>query len=199
MASALRGNIRGQIKGVPGCGKTTTLVEIANNHIPRTRRAIFCSFGRDIYAVLNERLPKDVDKRTLNSLGFLALRQMVSCQFKPVDKHKTYKILDEYLTDDDYDMYATGLFKLIGLAKAHGIVPQGVKGVGLTMDTEQNWADLISKYDIEFEGDSSPVRAIELARRALTASIRAAVYISLEKWQDQKREENKEPTTTLIC
>jgi len=167
------------IKAVAGAGKTTTIVE-AYKLIPPTQ-CIFVAFNKDIVTALKGRV---ANACTMNSLGYGVLRRFLGSKWPlQVESDKTMKVIkrvfgeqipDEIEWRKEFSTYAAGVRKLVGLAKAHGIVPMGVPGTGLVMDTEQNWADLIEKYDVEFERDGKPEAAIDWARRILIRSIRAA-------------------------
>lgn len=68
-----RGTGHTEIMARAGSGKTTTIVE-ALGHIPRGERALLCAFNRSIRDELLQRAPMGVHVKTLNGLGFQALR-----------------------------------------------------------------------------------------------------------------------------
>jgi len=168
------------IIAVAGAGKTTTIVE-AYKLIPQTKQVIFVAFNRDIVTALKSRVANAV---TMNSLGYNVLRRFLGSKYSlQVEADKTMKVIKRVFSENipdekeawkEFSIYASGVKKLVGLAKAHGIVPRGVEGTGLMLDTEQNWADLIEKYDVEFEREGKPEAGIDWARKILTRSIQAA-------------------------
>lgn len=63
------------ISAVAGSGKTTTIVECAQNYIPKTMNVLFLAFNKSIVSELGMRLKdnRNVDCMTLHSLGFKAI------------------------------------------------------------------------------------------------------------------------------
>lgn len=169
-----------------GSGKTTTIVECANRIVAGPNaglRVAFVAFNRNIAEELKRRLPPQVVACTLNSMGFKALCS-VQRNWK-LDGRKNVIITRENMTSEAQKVYGEGVRKLIGLAKAHGILPAGMGGAALTLDTEQNWADLMTKYDIEFEAGAEPLKGIEMAREALKVSIHMAEERKIVDFDDQ--------------
>lgn len=169
---------------VAGSGKTTTIVECAKR-IPESNRVAFVAFNKSIADELKQKVPPHVNAMTLNGMGYSALQRHLDTRRFTLDTRKTSVIMDENLTHESLALYGGGLRKLVAIAKAHGIVPRESEGVGLTMDTEQNWADLIEKYDVEFEKDAKPEKAIEIARKVLAKSIELAEDESYIDFDDQ--------------
>ena len=161
----------GQIVAVAGSGKTTTIVECANRISPDLAVA-FLAFNKAIATELGNRLPTHVRAQTLNSMGFRALIKYLDNRGIKLDARKTLGIIQEYTTPQDRKLYGAGVRKLVGLAKAHGILPAHMAGTGLVLDTEGAWVELIERYDVEFEGDADPLEGIELARKVLVESIK---------------------------
>jgi len=161
------------IIAVAGAGKTTTIVE-AYKLIPQTKQVIFVAFNRDIVTALKSRVANAV---TMNSLGYNVLRRFLGSKYSlQVEADKTMKVIKRVFSENipdekeawkEFSIYASGVKKLVGLAKAHGIVPRGVEGTGLMLDTEQNWADLIEKYDVEFERE----RVVGVERRRFDLAV----------------------------
>lgn len=157
------------ITAVAGSGKTFTIVECANR-LPQSQSTMFVAFNKSIAEELASRMPAHIEARTLNSVGNRALGQCLGNRWTKLDGRKTFKLIDECVNPMERRLYAQGLRKLVGLAKSHGIVPAGTDGTALMLDTEQNWADLIEHYGVEFERDADPIKGIAYARAVLKAS-----------------------------
>lgn len=84
------------IKGVAGCGKTTTLIE-ALNHIPKGLKVLMVAFNKSIASEIQARIcRKDIEVSTIHSYGFKLLRRQIGgC------KINSYKVLDTL--DDVYN------------------------------------------------------------------------------------------------
>ena len=115
------------VEAVAGSGKTTTITEAAK-FIPVSAPSVFLAFNKSIAGELAQRLPNNIESRTLNSLGHRA----VLSKFGNValDANKTRKIIRELddqcgLDGQDYvAKYYTGdIGNLVSKAKAHGLVP----------------------------------------------------------------------------
>lgn len=160
------------LNSVAGSGKTTTAVEGGNRILPGAR-AIFLAFNKNIQLELASRLPPNITARTLNSVGNSAWLKCLDTRFIKLDGRKTWGILSEMMAPDQRKMYGAGINKLVAIAKAHGIVPRRIKGaMALTLDTEQNWVDLMEHYDVEFEGKADPLQSVKYARKVLSESIK---------------------------
>ena len=61
------------VSAVPGSGKTTTIVECANRESGKGLSILFLAFNKSIVSELRNRLPMDIDCKTLHSHGFRAL------------------------------------------------------------------------------------------------------------------------------
>lgn len=72
------GDGHGMVNAVAGSGKTSTLVEMANRRGMHERgSALFVAFNRHIAEELKQRLPADVEARTIHSAAMRALIQAV--------------------------------------------------------------------------------------------------------------------------
>lgn len=160
------------IVAVAGAGKTSTVVEMANR-LPSNMRWRFLAFNKIIAEALQSRLPSYIPASTMHSLGYAALRKFLDTRYLKLDARKTWMIIDECMAPDQQRLYGTGIKRLVSLAKCVGIVPRRVKdATALTLDTEQNWVDLMEHYDIEFEGkDADPLQGIKYSRKVLAESI----------------------------
>jgi len=164
------------IIAVAGSGKTSTIVECANL-IPTNLAVTFCAFNKSIAQELATRLPGHVGAQTLNSMGYRALIRYLDNRGLKLDSRKTHGIITEYMVPDQAKLYGAGIRKLVGLAKAHGIVPRHMAGTALMLDTEQNWVDLMEHYDVEFEVKADPFKGIEYARQILGESIKRGQWL----------------------
>lgn len=166
-----------------GSGKTTTIVQ-ALQHIPATKKTIFLAFNKEIATTLKERVPKNVEARTLNSLGYLVWMKHMGRRVE-VDGNKLSgmarslaKGADRYSTgSSDAEILARApgiIVQLAKKAKVVGLVPDGVKGAkGLVKDTADNWSDLAEHFSLdlnEYSGITS-AQIIHAARFLLRKSI----------------------------
>ena len=171
------------INAKAGAGKTTTIVE-ACKLIPASQQVAFVAFNKSIAEELKARVPGHVQAQTLNSMGYNTLRRHLGMKYPPkTETQKTWKVLarlvdneifNEAAAKKELSIYGAGVKKLVGLAKAHGIVPRGTEGTGLMLDSEDRWADLIDKYDVEFEAGGKIEEGTAWARKVLARSNRAA-------------------------
>lgn len=158
---------------VAGSGKTTTLVQ-AVNYVPVTERAIFLAFNKKIVEELSRKLPAHVPARTTHSLAFAALSQTDRrLQVPPDVDDWQRKIIRDLLPVPEMKLRGQ-IVKLLGLAKAHGVVPAAVpkgKATGVVEDTPEFWSDLIENHSIDFaskwEEETSISRVKELLAMAI--------------------------------
>ena len=156
------------IEAVAGSGKTSTIVEALKLIDPK-QRVVFLAFNKSIAQELQKRVPPQVSARTLNSLGHGAWTKFAG-KFCQLDSNKTRTIIREALTEDE-QVFESDIRKLVGLAKAHGLVPTGARGAtGLLRDTLDNWIDMIDTYDLDIEENDKEF-VVACARRVLTVSL----------------------------
>ncbi|HVN78557.1 MAG TPA: ATP-dependent helicase [Terriglobia bacterium] len=162
------------VEAVAGSGKTTTIVEAAKL-LPENLFVAFVAFNKAIAKELSTRLPPLVKSCTLNSLGFTAWLKSAGRHVQ-VDAHKISEICDDVIESNEKGSYAQAVKKLVGLAKAHGLVPkEWAKGrIVLTHDTEQNWYELADKYAVEPDGGGTMEKLVEYSRIVLRQSIKLA-------------------------
>jgi superfamily I DNA/RNA helicase len=120
-----RGTGNAIIRAVAGSGKTTTIIE-ASNLLPKDKRSVFVAFNSAIVKELKERLPPNVECRTLHSLGLGIFREN-GIQTE-LDNDKVFKLImevfgEDNITEDDdiYLEYINTLKKTITKAKAHNL------------------------------------------------------------------------------
>jgi DNA helicase-2/ATP-dependent DNA helicase PcrA len=164
----------GQIKAVAGSGKTTTIVQ-GSNLVPLNLRAAFLAFNKPVADKLKSVLPQHVPSSTFNSLGCRTwYRYNRGCA---TDEFKMDKILKEVIERPETRQVYGGLVKkLVGLAKAHGMVPEPVKDQYWPLH-EMDWEGLIDSYgvgdDLAEEGrlvkfaSDCLVRSLEMADRVV--------------------------------
>jgi len=111
------------VQAVAGSGKTTTLVECGNK-IPQGKRSIFLAFNSAIAKEMNNRLPSNVEGRTLHSIGFGIIRDNTTVDIK-VDNDKVFLALTKALdkagyegTKEQYSHKISMLKKIVGFIKA---------------------------------------------------------------------------------
>jgi len=167
------------IEAVAGAGKTTTIVE-AIRHVPRIQSVVFLAFNKSIADELRRRVTQPNAKcMTLHSAGFNAWRQHLGWDAHnlEVDSRKTSKIMDEILEDQERWAFGGEMGRLIGIAKAAGIVPRGDAGKlhGLLPDDTAIWQDLVEFYGLD--EDKWDENGIDIARKVLTRSIDKAIDV----------------------
>lgn len=154
------------LEAVAGSGKTTTLLEAASR-IPFGETILFTSFARKIVGEIGAKASRAVPRaeaRTMNSVGFAALRSVLPTRRPELDGNLPTKVLRKLrprdLSRDGrrdwWERYAPAL-RLVPLAMAHGIVPplehmprtREIANVntGLLEGTVEEWRRLAVRYD----------------------------------------------------
>lgn len=146
------------IEAVAGSGKTTTIVQ-ALELIPPTQRVVFLAFNKSIAEELKTRVPKHVSAMTLNGLGHQAWMRFAGKI--TLNSSKTRDIINNRLADEYEEALLKKMFsgvrRLVGIAKASGIVPAGMEGLyGLVADTDDVWERMIEHFDIQFSEKLPP-------------------------------------------
>lgn len=171
---------------VAGSGKTTTIVEAAR-HIPAFHRAVFLAFNKAIATELAARLPVHVLAKTLNALGFGAVRR--AFPGVQVDDKKTKNLLTKFLRAHQDVLLSPdeqrALVGLVSKAKAHGLVPagDGYKGVQITVE---RWEELRDHYGLDFGGNSEEeaqdkcMRAYIIAEALLRQSLEQTTVVDFD-------------------
>lgn len=150
-----------------GCGKTTTLVSMAQA-LPRDTAGLALAFNVKIAKELSERFPDNFTVKTMNGLGHKAWSSAIG-KFCKVDDRKLGRLVTSEARKagielgDDWDEVR----QLVSAAMLSGIVPAKYSRKGLLPDTLANWKDL------------GPVgeptdNMVELSRGVLIASIEEA-------------------------
>ena len=153
------------VKAVAGSGKTTTIVEAAR-FIPIGDLACFLAFNKAIATELGNRLPRNIESRTLNSLGFRAVKaKFPNCDVDGDKVRKIIKSLDDiYSTDTGEDYvakYLTGaIANLVAKCKAHGLVP--FEKLNGELATDASLQELMNFYDITADAPDSVIREFAL-------------------------------------
>lgn len=183
------------VQAVAGSGKTTTIVAAANL-LPTKLNAVFLAFNRDIALELKSRLPRNVEAKTLNALGWGILRkyaQGVNGGVQPeIDGSKVWGIIRKLGRENK----ATGQFLrthgkdvkfLVDMAKAHGIVPAELEGNGFESanglrDEAATWDGILSHYGKFIAPDIRPT-LYRMMREVLTRSLQDETVFDFD---DQK-------------
>lgn len=158
----------GQIDGVAGCAKTTTIEEAARR-LPANEPVLYLVFNKRNAVEAQERMPAHVNASTFHSACNSALSRRLR---RPrVDGYKINGILREgrdhgAISRSEYNAWNADIQRLVGLAKNAGI------GC-LVPDTESAWWNIVEHFDLDFDdignGDATE-RAIEIARKVLEIS-----------------------------
>lgn len=160
------------ITAVAGSGKTTTLEHMVMR-IPSRFQILMTAFNKSIADEMRRRMPMHCNVMTLNGLGYRAWLNFLGPDTKLApDGQKTRQIMREVLSYEENAQLGMQVNKLVSLAKAHGVVPQGAKTLkGLMDDCDATWSFLIDRFEIDFEQKAQIPRAIVLAREVLKKSI----------------------------
>jgi len=192
------------VQAVAGSGKTTTIVAFANL-IPTSMQAIFLAFNKSIATELQQRLPRHVGARTLNSLGFGILRRYVEgleqsgtiTGLEPVrswtDARKTWKVMRDLFDKKTLKNHGKDVAFLVAKAKSLGIVPAELEEAGEIdgveyrsanglKDTDATWKSILLHFGHTVQvPDQTTV--FDMVRKTLVASIR---MLTLVDFDDQK-------------
>lgn len=145
------------VKACAGAGKSFTAVKAADL-LPVTYKAMFLAFNKNIADELKARLPEHVQARTLNSLGMSIWSTFIRGRDRrsiTLDKNKTNGIVRDLMKygkidKEEYMHIGDDVRFLVGMAKSHGIVPEGAKNAvsinGLT-DTTDTWVNLLIEHN----------------------------------------------------
>lgn len=136
------------VEAVAGSGKTFTIVKAAQL-IPKAHKAVFLAFNKSIAVELGSKLPGHVESKTLNALGWAVCRYRLGKHIT-VDRNKTFDLIDRLLPDEEARPVRAELLSIIGKAKAHGLIPKGMRIPSGTYEaTDNRWDRLMDKYDID--------------------------------------------------
>ena len=140
------------VEAVAGSGKTFTIKEAAQL-IPEGAKACFLAFNKKIATELAAKVPDHVECKTLNALGFAVLRYRLRDQWSlKVEGGKTGNLIRRILPEEAGDVFAE-LCNIIAKAKAHGLIPNGMKvPSGTYAADDERWLELMDRYDIDPNG-----------------------------------------------
>lgn len=163
------------LRAVAGAGKTTTLVGAVNAYAATAPFAdVTCvAFNKKIADELGSRMDASVTCKTMNAVGHAAWSKRIDRRLQ-VSTRKTYANLKD-LHGRDYRL-PEGLGdvpKLVGLAKACGVVPRQYIGRAkqiLAPDDDFVWDQILEHFDLMIPEEKQN-KAIDLARRLLVKSI----------------------------
>lgn len=162
------------VKAVAGAGKTKT-IERSLPLIPERCHVLLLAFNRTIAAELKERiegLRKEFNRpfvnfeaKTFHALCYNVVRKHLNLPFElAADDRKLNRLCRDWLGDYDYELYASYICELVGLAKGEGIG-------ALVPDTEDRWWDLAHHHDLHLDSeDANETTAVRLARQLLQLS-----------------------------
>lgn len=160
------------VEAVAGSGKTFTIVQAAQL-IPRAHKAVFLAFNKAIAVELGNKLPAHVESKTLNALGWGVCRYRLGKHIT-VDRNKTRDLIDRLLPEEARTVMPE-LMSIIGKAKAHGLIPKGMRIPSGTYEAhDKHWDKLMDKYDIDpsvAEGDIGVATFINWANILLKAGL----------------------------
>ena len=161
-----------RVRGVAGCGKTSTIIMLADI-IPPSERAVFLAFNKSIASKLKRKLPRHMRASTTHALGWRVCLQTDIRKAGDPTKLKTSKLLDDMQASFPERQVFPQVRKMVAAAKAIGLAPKGVTGaVGLVPDEREVWQEqVIDRFTLEFADDQQQDMAIDLARHVLKQSI----------------------------
>ena len=183
------------IDAVAGSGKSTTLCE-AVKLLPSSKKILFCAFNKAIVTELSERLPDYVNVKTLNGLGHGAWIRFTDAKLN-LNTRKTLDIIRSESFIEQFGEWpvkrlGSKVRKLVAIAKAVGIVPEGADedaDNGLSPDTLEVWDQLIDHFDIDFMqknkeniSDKKLKELEKLDKETAIEMTREALRRGLENW-----------------
>jgi ATP-dependent DNA helicase UvrD/PcrA len=158
------------VEAVAGSGKTFTIVKAAE-YVPRDATSVFLAFNKNIAEELQKKLPTYVKAMTTHSLCYRAVNSSGSRM--KVESEKLSRLMDGLLTLPEKQQLRGQIRKLVGIAKANGLVPNSASGMakGLVPDAPEFWSDVIANYSLEFENNWQEETAIDRAKDLLKLAI----------------------------
>ncbi len=177
------------VQAVAGSGKTTTIVASANL-IPKSLKAVFLAFNKPVAVELGDRLPKHVDAKTLNSLGWgickryadgIAGHKISFDDFN--DSGKVWRLIRKIATPEQRKDFGKDVKFLVDQAKSLGIVPADLEGEveikGQTFihesanglrDTDDTWNNILAHFGKAIAPNLRPT-VYEMVRKVLVADL----------------------------
>lgn len=165
------------VRAVAGSGKTSTLAA-CTRLIPPGLQSLFVTFAvRNADDLKDKTAGANVDVRTLNSLGhriwtrYIAGRDNAEVE---VNRSKIYRIIRDVITSPSSRANFSGdIRKLVGMARAVGLVPQGVRdcvSVNGIQDDRDTWLSIMYHADV-YASNLDTDRLIEWSREVLALDI----------------------------
>lgn len=188
---ATRENI--EIEAAAGAGKTSTL-EYAIKHVLDAK-------AFPLYVVFNKRNADEAAERlgdtnaatmTLNALGWRTL--LAGCRKGKrlnLQPDKLWNIIRDTLSKPENKLYGKTVHHLVMLARSEGLGakvynPATRKIELFDSSDDASWMEVIERYEVSCDdGEQNVYDAIELARKVLGESIRAAVEDGVLDFADQ--------------
>lgn len=170
-AAAQRGTVSVSVDALAGTGKTTTLAMLAGILSGVT---LAVAFNKAIAEEMKKRFPTHFDIKTMNGLGFGALRRALpGVQKWEVDGHKLGKIITALarerkrkLPADEWD----AIRRVVTAAMLSGVQTDASRAeFGLMGDTPEAWLDLAAQCDVD---ESAAEELCEWARATLVENNR---------------------------
>jgi len=158
------------IEAVAGSGKTFSIVEAAK-YVPVTAKSVFLAFNKNIADELQRKLPAHVKAMTTHSLCFRAMN--AGAPRLKVEGERLSKLMEDVLSFPEKQQLRGQIRKLVGIAKANGLVPKSAAGMatGLVDDNDEFWSDAIGNYSIEFDNAWQEEAAVSRTKELLKLSI----------------------------
>ena len=150
------------IKAYAGAGKTSTIVE-AVNLLPKDKNIMFLAFNKHIQEELKTKLPEHVRCYTTYGLGTSAIKRKYGdkIQFDEfkidkiiLNKSKTWKLHEEFNTDEEILLYQNSIKKLVNLCR-------------LTLTVKPEFVPYIAeRYDINIHKPNDIKRVLKVMDEA---------------------------------
>lgn len=167
------------VRAYAGCGKTTTLVQIAQALPDKPGLAL--AFNVKIKKELEKRMPANFEVKTLNGLGHSAWARAINSRCE-VDDRKLGRLVTAAFKEADFAGSTedwNAVRQLVSAAMRAGLVPAKFNKPGLVPDTPTTWHELA-----EDQMDRPEPALLELAQAVLEASIREA-FLGMISFDDQ--------------
>jgi len=164
------------LEAAAGCGKTTTLVEsLAGMKGFIALIAFNKKIADELAQRVSDRNIRHSTAGTFHSFGLRAWKTHLNKKFFPKDFVNSYKVNDiiaAHMEEEDADLYASTVRKLVSLAKQYAF------GVICALDDVNEWMKLVDHFDIESDLDKDA--KIEVAVKFAIAILKKSIDLSAE-------------------
>jgi len=138
------------LTALAGSGKTSVLVHAAKELDP-DEKTIAVAFSKVIATELQERMPKNIQCLTFNSLGHRAWQSFMGSKKLTLTTNKTGNIVKMYCRENpDLWDYWIGISDVLQRAKREGLIPANAQGkpMSYVQDRTEAWVDYMNQHGL---------------------------------------------------